>query len=233
MHKAIGIAAALVGTAAVAQGQVVQRGYNVGGFDSVGLGGAYNVVVRTGARPSVSARGPRDSIERMVVEVRGRQLSIHPRRTAWGWNSRRHDDRVVVTVTLPDLKGAAIGGSGSIRVDRVRGGDFSGAIGGSGDIIVESLAANNVKLSVGGSGTVRARSGQARHADYSIAGSGGIDARGLRAQTASVSVAGSGDVIGNVTRSATISIVGSGDVALVGGAKCTVSRQGSGSARCS
>ena len=240
MRKAVlfGVAAA-VAAAGCSQsraeegGPTVQRSYQVGSFDRIEVAGPYDVRVRTGSAPSVSASGPEKLMERLVVEVKGDRLLIHPRKDQrmFNWSSTR--GTATIDVTVPMLRAAAIAGSGEMTVDRIAGQRFDGSVAGSGDLSLSSLQVQALKLSIAGSGDVRAGSGEAQSADYSIAGSGDIDARGVRAGTAAVSIAGSGSINGQANGTASVSIMGSGDVELSGGAKCTVSKHGSGSARCS
>ena len=240
MRKPLMVAIAALATAATACGQTraesggatVQRQYPVGTFQSIEVAGPYDVEVRTGGAPSVTASGPEKLLERLVVEVKGDKLLIHPRKeNGFRWSSSSGIAKI--QVTAPMIRAAAIAGSGGISVDRVSGQDFDGSIAGSGDLRLGQLDVQSLKLSIGGSGGVEVASGQARRADYSIAGSGGIDTKGVRAETASISVAGSGSVTGQATRDASVSIMGSGDVELTGGAKCSISKMGSGDARCS
>ncbi|HET9459366.1 MAG TPA: head GIN domain-containing protein [Sphingomicrobium sp.] len=215
-------------------GPTVQRNFPVGAFEEIEVAGSYEVQVRTGSNPSVSASGPEKMIERLVVEVKGGKLLIHPRsEKKWWGNLGGSHGKATVQVTVPMLKAAAIAGSGGIAIDQVRGASFDASVAGSGDLAIESLEVQELSVSVAGSGDVRARSGQARSVDYSIAGSGGIDARGVRSETADVSIAGSGSVSAQATGTADVSIMGSGDVELTGGAKCSVSKAGSGNVRCS
>lgn len=235
----IGIAAAAVALAACGQsraedgGPNVQRSYQVGPFDRIEVAGPYEVEVRTGGAPGVSASGPEKLIERLVVEVKGDRLLIHPRREDRMWGGRSSHGTARVQVTAPALRAAMIAGSGGISVDQVKGDAFEGSVAGSGDLTVDSLEVQSLKLSVGGSGDVRVRSGQSRRAEYSIAGSGDIDAGGVSSETAALSIAGSGRINGQATGTADVSIMGSGDVNLTGGARCSISKAGSGNVRCS
>lgn len=214
-------------------GPTVQRNYQVGPFDRIEVAGPYEVEVRTGGAPAVSASGPEELIERLVVEVRGDRLLINPQRENRMWSGWQSHGTAKVLVTAPALRAARIAGSGGIRVDQVRGDSFEGSVAGSGDLTVDSLDVQSLKLSIGGSGDVRARSGQSKSAEYSITGSGDIDAGAVRTETASVSVTGSGRINGQATGAAVVSIMGSGDVTLTGGARCSVSKAGSGNVRCS
>ena len=227
-----GAMAAAVATAAFAQGGVVSRNYAVGGFDRIESAGPYNVEVRTGAAPSVSASGPSDLMDRMVVEVRDGSLEIHPRRERINVNG---DDRrrVTVRVTVPSLRGAGLAGSGNIVIDRIHGNRFDGSVAGSGDLILQGVDVGALNLSVAGSGDARTGRGNARTVDISVAGSGNADTRGTATSAASISIAGSGRALAHSSRTADVSIVGSGDVQVVGGARCSVSRAGSGRVSCS
>lgn len=221
-------------TRAQSGGPVVDRQYQVGGFTRIEVAGPYDVDVRTGGDVSVSARGSEGLLGRTVVEVKGDRLVIRPEKERWwnqvGWKS---DGKASFTVTLPQIRGAAIAGSGDIRVNEVRGDSFEGSIAGSGALSLGSLDVQRLKLSIAGSGDARAAGGRATRAEYEIAGSGEVDAGAIQARDVHVSIAGSGDVRANASGAADVDIVGSGDVTLTGGAKCTVSKAGSGNVRCS
>ena len=235
-------AALLVAGAAVAAcsrvhaeeaGPTVSRNYQVGDFQQIEVAGPYDVEVRTGANPSVSARGPQNLLSRTVVEVDGDKLLIRPeRQKGWfhmGWSS--HGSAKFV-VTVPRLNGATIAGSGDIKVDRVQGDRFEGTVAGSGGINLGAVDVQSLKLSIAGSGGVRG-AGKAQAAEYDIAGSGDVDAGGVQVQQAKVSIAGSGSVKAHAAGTADVSIMGSGDVDITGGAKCSISKAGSGNVRCS
>jgi hypothetical protein len=213
-------------------GPVVDRNYQVGSFDRIALAGAYNTTVRTGSAPSVHARGNQKAIDNLEVEVKDGILVIrHKQRMGFSWGSNR--GTVTLDVTVPNLRGAELAGSGDINIDKVAGDSFDGAIAGSGNLKLASVEVGKLKLSIAGSGNASASSGRAKSAEYEIAGSGGIDAKGVAAETAAVSIAGSGDVAGQASATASVDIMGSGNVEMTGGAKCSVSKAGSGSARCS
>jgi len=215
-------------------GATVSRSYSIGNFQQIEVAGPFDVEVRTGANPSVSARGSEKLLERTVVEVQGDKLVIRPENDhSWfnfGWG--RHG-KASFAVTVPQLSGATIAGSGDIRVDKVSGQNFEGTVAGSGGIDVAAMNVQQLKLSIAGSGGVKAGTGAAQSAKYDIAGSGDIDAGAVQAQDLKVSIAGSGGVKAHSRGTADVSIMGSGDVDVAGGAKCNVSKAGSGSVRCS
>ncbi|HEU4705351.1 MAG TPA: head GIN domain-containing protein [Sphingomicrobium sp.] len=241
MHKAI--LAAMVAAAAASAGCArdrqesagppTSRTYPVGAFDRLEVAGPYDVTVTTGGAPSVRASGGERALERMVVEVKGGTLTIHPRKRSglhFGW-SKTH--KVTLNVTVPSLAAAEVAGSGNISVDKVRGDSFEAGVAGSGDVRLGEVDVKRLKMGIAGSGEINAGRGRASVADYEIAGSGDIDGAGLVAETASVSIAGSGNVAAHATGTASVDIAGSGDVRLTGGARCKVSKAGSGNVLCS
>lgn len=239
MRKAmvIGVIAATAASGCVQSrgddGPTVDRSYQVAPFTRIAVAGPYEVDVRTGADPSVRASGAERSIERLVVEVEGDTLRIHPRKRSglnFGWSNH---GPVRLAVTVPSLAAAEIAGSGGINVDRVAGESFEGGVAGSGDLRLGTVEVGRLKVGIAGSGDIRAEGGRAAQAEYEIAGSGDIDMGGLAAETAAVSIAGSGNINANATRQASVDIAGSGNVRMRGGAQCQVSKAGSGNVDCS
>ena len=232
---AITAAAALAGCQVRAEdkaGPDVSRNYQVGAFQEIEVAGPYDVQVKTGASPSVSARGSEKLLGRTLVEVKNGKLVIHPEREHgfhFGWSKH---GKATFTVTVPQLSGATIAGSGDMRIDKIQGKSFEGTVAGSGGLDVGSVEVETLKMTIAGSGEMRG-SGKAHSADYSIAGSGDLEAGGVQTQDAKVSIAGSGSVHAHARGTADVSIMGSGDVAISGGAKCKVSKMGAGDVRCS
>lgn len=213
------------GTTVAAHGSGATRSYPVQGFTQVALGGPDTVTVRTGPSFAVQAVGEPAVLDDLEVRKDGDTLRIRRRDRLTGMHQEAR-----ITVTLPRLTGASVGGSGTMDVDRATG-DFSGAVGGSGDLRVARLDGGTASLSVGGSGTLRT-AGSADRLHASIAGSGGLDASGLNVRDADLSIAGSGTVKAHVAGDAHVSIVGSGDAVIRGGARCQVNKLGSGNVDC-
>jgi DUF4097 and DUF4098 domain-containing protein YvlB len=236
------IAAAIAGSALAAgcgqmhdegTGPAVSRNYQVGNFQEIEVAGPYDVTVRTGANPSVAAEGGQKLLDRTVVVVQGDKLVIHPEEKHSWFNFGSHNGKASFTVTVPQLSGAAIAGSGDIHIDQIKGASFNGQIAGSGGLRVEDIEVGKLKLQIGGAGTAKAIAGKAQVADYAIGGSGDIQAGSVEAQQAKIAIAGSGSVKARATATADVSIMGSGDVDVSGGAKCSVSKTGSGDVHCS
>lgn len=229
-------------------GRSEQRPLQVAAFDKVELKGPDRVVVRVGAAQSVSVEGDSAVLGQLEVVVEDGKLVVRRKGRS---NVSGPEDRATVTVTVPRLAAAAVGGSGEMSVDRVGGGDFAAAVGGSGrlrvgkaqagkieavvggsgDLRFDRVDADSMEMAIGGSGSIGA-AGRARTVEAAIGGSGDIAAAGLASTTAEVAIGGSGTAVVNASDTASISIAGSGDAVVHGGAKCQTSKIGSGSVRC-
>ncbi len=215
-------------------GATASKTYGVGNFSAIEVAGPYDVEVRTGSNASVSGQGSAKLLDHTVVEVQGDKLMIHPQESHsffhWGWG---HHRKAHFIVTVPQLAGATIAGSGDVSVDKVSGANFEGIVAGSGTLSVASMTVQQLKLSIAGSGGIKAGSGTAQSGKYDIAGSGDIDAGAIQAGGLDVTIAGSGGIKAHSNGAANVSVMGSGDVDIAGGAKCTISKAGSGSVHCS
>ena len=215
------------GTVVAASGAGGTRQWAVKDFDTVGLGGAGDVEIRTGGAFGLTATGTSAALDKVRITRDGSALNIgHKKGVSWG-----RDDKVRFVVTMPEIKEADIGGSGNIVINRVQGENFEGNIGGSGNLDVRSLQIDKASFNIGGSGNIAA-AGTAKTLDVSIGGSGKLRVAPLTAQIATITVAGSGDIQATVTNDADITIVGVGNVTIGGGAKCKVTKMGSGTVRC-
>ena len=204
-----------------------ERHYAIKDFDRITLAASGDVQVRTGQAFGVSVTGASADLDTLKVTQDGSTLNLGRKSGHWSSSGKIH-----WTVTMPRIAGADIGGSGSIAIDKVDGGDFDGNIGGSGDLAVRNMRVDGATFAIGGSGDIDA-AGTAKHLSLSVGGSGKLRAAPLVAQTAEVSIAGAGDVAATVKQSAKVDIVGSGDVTITGGAKCSVTKLGAGNVRCS
>ena len=158
-------------------GANVSRNYQVGNFQQIEVAGPYDVDVRTGGNPSVSAQGSQKLLDRTIVEVQGDKLVIHQQEQHGLHFTFNNHGNAHLTVTVPQLSGATVAGSGDMRVDRAQGAAFAGAVAGSGQLNIDNVDVQALKLSIGGSGSLKAAAGKAQSADYSIGGSGDVDAR--------------------------------------------------------
>lgn len=231
-------------------GPTTSRTVEVGDFRQIAVAGSYDVDVKTGGKPGVRVAGSERALERVVVEVKGDVLEIHPRKgSSFSWG---RSPQVRIAVTVPQLEGATVAGSGKLAIDRVAsetfnssiagsaqvsigqvsGQSFKSTIAGSAELDVGALAVQTVELGIAGSGEA-ALAGKTEQASYRIAGSGNLDAANLDARDVKLGIAGSGNLAARATGTVTGNVTGSGSARIAGGAKCDVRKVGSGSVDCS
>jgi len=212
-------------------GPIVQRSYDLRGFDGVTLAGAHDVIVTVGGAHAVRAEGPAEMLDQLELRVENGTLKVGTRRGNWSSSWRGDRPQTRIFVTLPAIRSASVAGSGDMRIDRVASERFSASVAGSGDLDIAELKVGEAQFSVAGSGDIRAV-GTAERSSVSIAGAGDVDLGRVQVRTASASIVGSGDVRVHASDTAEVSIVGSGDVYVAGPARCRVSKQGSGEVHC-
>ena len=211
-----------------AGGMDTSRSFPVGSFDVIRAAGSDNVHVVRGPNASVVASGPADVLDKLDVSVSGSTLNLS-RRSGGLFTMQTHG--ATITVTTPMLRSVELAGSGDMDVDQADGGSFEGRVAGSGRLKLANVVSGSAKLDIAGSGGISA-SGKTETAAIGVSGSGDIDARGLEAQTADIAVRGSGDVVATAHRTAAVNIAGSGNATVHGTDTCTISKTGSGEARC-
>jgi hypothetical protein len=207
-----------------------QRKVAPGEFDRIAVAGPFVVRVRTGKATSVSLSGPRAMLDDTDLFVRDGQLIVRWQEGA-SW-SRNGNQGVDIDITLPMLRGVMNVGAGSIDIDRVRTDRFEAKLLSAGTVRIDSMDAQAVDVALAGSGEMRA-AGQVGRANLTLASSGSFNSPKLTIRDAHIMSAGSGTVRAAVTRTADIKSLGSGGVLLTGGARCSVSKAGSGDIRCS
>lgn len=223
------ILAMLLMLAGVAPAAAAQRSWMVTGFDRIAVGGNYEVTVTVGKGQSVRAEGAQRDLDRIDVRVTDRQLRIQPKDKRW--TERGDSGSVRIWVTVPALTGASLAGSGRMDVDRVKATRFDGSVAGTGAMKIATLQAETVRFQVAGSGALTA-AGRCNDANLSVAGSSEAHVGALACQSLTANVAGSGEVDAHASRTAKLSVMGSGSVRVKGGAKCQVTKLGSGDVDC-
>lgn len=203
---------------------------SLGEFESIGLRGSMDLVVRQGSPSSVTVTAD-DNLLRLVETLvdsgaGGARLTVR-------WKSGVNittQSKVTVHVVTPRLSGLASSGSGDIRIDAFDTPKLEMALSGSGDAALGQLKTDDLRISISGSGDVQV-GGQAGRLRVSIAGSGDVDAKQLQATEASISIAGSGDVAVNAAKKLAVTIAGSGDVTYTGDPELTRTVAGSGTVK--
>jgi hypothetical protein len=217
--------------AAASPASAAEQRYSLTDFDRIQVEGPYQVVLTTGIPTSGRATGPRDAIDRVVVEVQGRTLRVHANRSAWGGYPGAASGIARIELSTRDLGTAGVSGSGSLAIDKVRGARLDLALAGTGRLTVGQVDVDSLVVTMLGSGQI-ALAGRARQIRATVQGNGDLKAAALTVQDADVTAATSGAIALAASRSAKVVATGSGEVTIAGAPACTVQNRSGAPVRC-
>jgi hypothetical protein len=221
----------LILTSGLISGQsTVKETRDLKDFTKIGFGVAGNMSINFGSEFKVVLEGDKDVLSKIITEVTNGKLIIKKERESWisGWN-----DKISVYITLPELKGLGVSGSGKAEVkDALKTTDLNLTVSGSGKIYTTDLVVSSLDCGISGSGDiVIGGNGSAKKSDLSISGSGSFSGESLKTESAEVHISGSGNCNCNVTETLQASISGSGNVTYLGNPKIDARVSGSGHVR--
>ncbi|MEE2692407.1 MAG: head GIN domain-containing protein [Pseudomonadota bacterium] len=171
----------------------ITRTYDFADFDSIDLGGVFELDVTVGGAYAVELSGAPEDMERVEAEVSGGALKLDLRdrkHRRWG-----KDQSISARIAMPAL--AAIDVSGVVD-GHVRGVDsetFGVSISGVGDMDLSGVC-----------GALTAE----------VSGVGDLDAKDLKCRTAEITVSGVGDADIYASESAKATVSGVGDIDIYG-----------------
>ena len=201
---------------------------NVSEFTEIGFGIAGNLYVKTGPEYSVVLEGDRKYLSEIETVVRNGKLVIRI-------DSYRlfNNERANVYITLPELKGLGVSGSGMAQIESaIKNDALELNVSGSGKIIVPEVVTGELNCSISGSGNIVLKNGgDIGKGDISISGSGNYSGELARFKNLRVEISGSGSCTCNVTESLSASVSGSGNVHYTGDPKINARVSGSGHVR--
>jgi len=232
--------AALFADVLVGNGRVVTERRSLSSFTSISLSGTGILRVHRGAE-RVELSSDSNILPYITTSVSGGELSIglEPLTGILSSTKLQYD------ISLPELAGLRISGSGDAYVDAFRGEAFSAIVSGSGGIKAE-LDYKSVDLNCSGSGgfdaAVKAASlelrcsgsgdaflrGSADRGGITISGSGTLGGRDLAVGEARISISGSGKAELRVARKLEAVISGSGGIKYWGRPQVSQTIRGSG-----
>ena len=201
---------------------------DVSAFSQISLRISANVHLQQGNTQSIEVKGKEDALQKLITEVNDRKLVIRfPSETFFNrWNPGPID----IYVTVPQIDGLAISGSGSITSDgKIDSRILDLAISGSGDIKLGDLKAEKISSALSGSGNIHlSGSGNAAEMKIVISGSGNVKAIGFPVDNVEVKISGSGNCWVNSTKKLDVRLAGSGNVVYRGNPANDSSIAGSG-----
>lgn len=201
---------------------------SVGNFHAIVVSGSMNVYVKQTGSISVKVDADKEIIDRIETTVSGGTLKISLKNSDdWKWWKNMGDKKMDVYVTVKDLDGLKLSGSGDVSVEgEIKSTNMSMNLTGSGNL-KGRINAKNLESSLTGSGDLEI-SGRAETSHVVLTGSGDYTGSNLVTSSTSVRISGSGDASVNATQKLEAHVSGSGDIRYAGSPK-QVSKSTSGS----
>lgn len=222
---------------------------NVSSFKKLVFRAPGKLYLRQGSEQKVEIEGKKEILAKIETNVEGSKLIIEPEDDRWRWS---RGDEITVYVTMTDVEGISVGGSGNIIGETtIKGDDIDLNVSGSGNMKIKINASGDLESDVSGSGNIDLEgrcesfnsdvSGSGKvlakitadgKADFGVSGSGKIEASGS-AHAVKANISGSGKVMAAdlETNSCDVSITGSGDVEINVKNEINANIVGSGSVR--
>jgi hypothetical protein len=203
---------------------------NVDTFTKISFRTSGKLYIKQGPTQKVELQGDKEVLSKIETEVSGGRLSIGREDKNWRmWD--RDDDKITVYITVKDIEGISVSGSGdAISEGVLKTGDLDLNVSGSGNLEIEVNANGSMEANVSGSGNIDVK-GSCRALESKVSGSGNVKIAAAINERADVNVSGSGKIMASGTaREIKASISGSGEVraANLEVEKCDVRISGSG-----
>ena len=207
-------------------GNLITESRNISNIDRVDLGGSGKLIITQSGEESLTIETDDDMMQYVSTEVRDGTLYL-------GFEGRDSKNqtlsptRLRFTLTVKNLTGIGVSGSGDISTASLDTDRLEVNISGSGEVQVDSLMAREVEVGISGNGNVEL-AGEVTGQDIGINGSGQYDAENLRSKTVKINIGGSGDATVWAIESLDASIGGNGSVRYYGNPQTSFSNSGSG-----
>jgi hypothetical protein len=178
----------------------------VRGFDEVVLSGIGTLIITQTGEESLTIEAREDTLPHLTSDVSGSRLTLGTKRMSFF----RSFGPITYRLTVRDLKGISISGSG--------------------DATATGITTPSMRVSISGSGDI-SLAGHAQSQDVSISGSGKYRAGDFVTQSAHISVSGSGNALVNASERLDVRISGAGDITYIGSPAIEQRISGAGSIR--
>ena len=197
---------------------------SISNFTEIDLANSSQVYIQQGSEFKVEITASDNIIDKIKVQKKGDALEIKQKNGTCIKNSD-----VFLKVTMPQIEGLFVSGSGKIVVeDAFEGSNLDIDVSGSGNIVFEETTFSKIEIDISGSGRVGFGTGKADKLDVDISGSGSCNAEFLEVQKLDVRISGSGKLDVWVIEEIDAKISGSGSVRYKGDPKVDKDISGSG-----
>ena len=193
------------GDAVTGSGTLRTESRDVAAFSTIELTGSGDVIIEQDGTESLSIEAEDNLLPNLTSDVSDGTLTLGTKEGV----DLHHTQPVTCRVTVADLAGLQLSGSGSLTAVGVITPAISIDISGSGDVTVDGTA-DSQTVTISGSGDYRARDLLSRNSSAEISGSGNVTVTVLDVLDATISGSGNATYAGNPQVSQDIS--GSGEL---------------------
>lgn len=198
---------------------------NPGRFDGISLSIAAKVYIVQDSECRLDIQADDDDLDKIETIIKNGKLQIKSK--SWTANFK---GKVIIHITMPELKDLSVSGSGSIIADS--GFDcheLDMSVTGSGSIKMNKLTVQTVEALITGSGNIKLDGEKTAEAlTLTITGSGSYSAEEMQVNEAMVRITGSGSAKIHVMENLETNITGSGSVLYQGDPLVNANSTGSG-----
>jgi hypothetical protein len=206
LATAVSACSSTTDSAVTGSGDLITESRDVDDFSTIALSGSGNVIIEQNGTESLSIEAEDNLLSVLTSDVSSGTLQLGTREGT----TLRPTLPVTYHVTVEDLAGLQLSGSGSVTAAGITTPAISIDISGSGDVSVDGTADDQT---------------------VSISGSGNYSAGGLATLNSTTEVSGSGDVSVDVRDDFQAEITGSGNVTYTGDPQVSQDISGSGELR--
>jgi len=220
---------ALILTTSLVSGQSKET-RNVRNFTKVSFGVAGDLFIKIGPEYHLVIEGDKRILDEIETVVSGDRLTIKKDNWRFSFNN---DERVTINLTMPEIEGLGVSGSGKAQImETVEADNLSLNVSGSGKLLTAGLNVDDLNCGISGSGDIILGSGGSiDNGQISISGSGGFSGEEIEIDHLEVHISGSGNCRCRAGDSLEAHISGSGNVTYIGNPKVDARVSGSGHVR--
>lgn len=171
---------------------------DLAGFDSIDIGGVFEVDVSVGGGFSVVVSGAPEEMERLDATVENGVLKLDQDEIRLG-KGRWRNQGMTAVISLPALNSLGLAGVADGEVTGVDAEEFRAEIAGVGNLVLAGRC-GRLEAQVSGVGDLDAKSLECREVDVDVSGVGSASVYASEAADASVGGVGSIDIYGSPAR---------------------------------
>jgi len=206
--------------------------YKFESFTKIKLMISAKLYVEQGNTEGYEIDAPSEVKDEILTEVKNGTLEIKFRKPGSWMKIRKkvREEGIVIHVTMKEVEGLAVTGSGDIIAEgNIESDEIGFKVSGSGAIDLKYLKADDISASVSGSGDILIDRGDADDMSIAVSGSGDVDFGSINADDATVKVSGSGSIVVGEVDHLSVTVSGSGDIYYKGSPEISKKVSGSGS----